>query len=503
MFQKFAQIFFCVMRKAIYLSLCLCCAIAVKAQETVLSLDSCRAMALRNNKELKITGTEIDKAMWNHKVAESKYMPRINALGGYMYSGRKMELLSKKQKNALSTAGTKTSEQFKAYLNENPALAKALEGYSSLLSGMDVPLNMVGMSIVNAFETDTHNALSAGVTLTQPMYMGGKIRAYNNITDIQIDIARNAHELEAIDIIVGVDETYWQIVSLQAKLKLAQQYLTLVDKLESDVSKMIAQGFQTKADLLSVKVKVNEAHVTIIQLTNGIAINKMKLCQLCGIDLNTKLRLANEDVDNTGDYQPLYAHDAVMQARANRIELKSLDKAVDIYKEKEKLVKSDYLPHVALTGSYLATNPSVYNSFEKKFKGDFHVGVVVTVPIVTCGERKYKMMAARDETDEARLRLADAREKIELQVNRNMQLKQEAQERIVTAKKSQDEANENLRCANLGLQENVIPVRDVIAAQTAWVKANTTMIDAQIDLRMASIYLDKSMGTLNYNHNGR
>ncbi len=481
----------------------MCCAVALQAQEAVLSLDSCRAMALRNNKELKISGTEIDRAGWNHKVAESQYLPRVNALGGYMYSARKMQLLSKKQRKGLSSMGTTASEQLQSYLEANPQLAQALSQYSSLLSGLDLPLNAVGMSIVDAFSTDTHNAMAAGVTLTQPVYMGGKIRAYNNITHMQIDLARNAHDLDAIDIIVEVDETYWQIVSLQAKLKLAQQYLSLVDKLESDVTKMVKQGFQTKADLLSVKVKVNEAHVTIIQITNGIAINKMKLCQLCGLDLNTPIRLANEEVDNSADYQALLPQEAVMQARSNRLELNSLDKAIDIYKEKEKLVKSDYLPHVALVGSYLATNPAVYNGFEKKFKGDFHVGVMVTMPIFTAGERKYKMMAARDETDEARLRLAEAREKIELQVNRNMQLKQEAQERIVTARKSQDEANENLRCANLGLQENVIPMRDVIAAQTAWVKANTTMIDAKIDLRMASIYLDKSMGTLNYNYNGR
>lgn len=75
-----------------------------------------------------------------------------------------------------------------------------------------------------------------------------------------------------------VDEAYWQIVALQSKKRLAESYLQLVQKLDNDVQLMIGEGFATKADGLSVKVKVNEAKVTMIQVDNGLALSRMLLC---------------------------------------------------------------------------------------------------------------------------------------------------------------------------------------------------------------------------------
>ena len=57
---------------------------------------------------------------------------------------------------------------------------------------------------------------------------------------------------------------------------------------------MVKEGVATKADELSVKVKVNEAEITLTQVENGLSLSKMVLCQLCGIPLNSDIRLADE-----------------------------------------------------------------------------------------------------------------------------------------------------------------------------------------------------------------
>ena len=43
-------------------------------------------------------------------------------------------------------------------------------------------LDQAGNSLVDALRTDTRNVYAGALTLTQPLYMGGKIRAYNKIT---------------------------------------------------------------------------------------------------------------------------------------------------------------------------------------------------------------------------------------------------------------------------------------------------------------------------------
>lgn len=130
----------------------------------------------------------------------------------------------------------------------------------------------------------------------------------------------------------------------------------------------------------------------------------------------------------------------------------------------------------------------------------WNVGVMVNIPLVTWGERSYKVKAAQAEAARARYQLEETREKIELQVNQSRQKLEEATERLHTAERSREEADENLRHATLGLQEGVIPVSNVLEAQTAWLSAHSTYVSAQIDLRLADLYLRKSRGTLTLSH---
>ena len=60
------------------------------------------------------------------------------------------------------------------------------------LGNIDIatPLNGLGQSLVDAFRTDTRNMYAGALTLTQPLYMGGKIRAYNKITRYAEELAR-------------------------------------------------------------------------------------------------------------------------------------------------------------------------------------------------------------------------------------------------------------------------------------------------------------------------
>ena len=112
-----------------------------------------------------------------------------------------------------------------------------------------------------------------------------------------------------------------------------------------------------------------------------------------------------------------------------------------------------------------------------------------------------KVKAARAEAANAILRLEETREKVELQVCQNKQKVQEATERLQTALRSCEEADENLRYATLGMQEGIIPISNVLEAQTAWLKSHSEHVSSQIELKLANLYLLKSAGLLNINNN--
>ena len=490
------------MRKFFCFIWLVCLTFSVGAQE-VLSLDSCRALAIANNKELLISQEKINSAHYQRKAAFTNYLPDISATGGYMRTQKEISLLSDAQKGALGSMGTQVSgamqNGIQGILTQHPELTQNPQFMALIqaLGSVDVasPLNGLGNSLVDAFRTDTRNMYAGALTLTQPLYMGGKIRAYNKITKYAEELARQQHDSGLQDVILSTDQAYWQVVSLASKKKLAEGYLKLLQKLESDVDKMIAEGVATKADGLSVKVRVNEAEMTLTKVEDGLSLARMLLCQLCGIDLSSPITLADENMEDIPLLTP-ETHFDMSTAYANRPEIRSLELATQIYKQKINVTRAEHLPSIALMGNYMVTNPSVFNSFENKFKGMWNVGVMVQIPIWHWGEGIYKTKAAKAEARIAQYQLQDAREKIELQVNQSAFKVKEASKKLVMATKNMEKADENLRYATLGFKEGVIATSNVLEAQTAWLSAQSEKIDAQIDVKLTEIYLKKSLGTL-------
>lgn len=469
----------------------------IQAQRT-LNLDSCRTLALSNNKELRMSKEKVNAAHYQQKAAFTNFLPKIDMMGTYMRTEKEISLLSDDQKSAISNIGTAVApmgQKLQQILSSDPSLAPLLTPLQSVMGTLPGALNQVGQGMVDALRTDTRNMFGGMVTLTQPIFMGGKIIAYNKITKFAEQLAESQHATELQDVILNTDQAYWQVISLVNKKKLAESFLELVKKLDSDVSKMVAEGVATKADELSVKVKVNEAEMTLTKVENGLSLSKMVLCQLCGIPLDTPITLADESMENI-TLPDTYIEGNVNTALSNREELKSLELASKIYRQKVNVTRSEFLPSVGLTATYLVTNPSLVNGFERKMRGMWGVGMMVKIPVFHWGEGIYKVKAAKAEANIAQYKLDDVKEKVELQVTQATYKVNEATKKLAMAEKNMAKADENLRYANLGFQEGVIPTSNVLEAQTAWLSAQSGKIDAQIDVKMSEIYLNKSMGTL-------
>ena len=483
------------MKKLFLLTILLSLTFIVKAQ-SFLSLDSCRALALANNKDLLISNEKINAAHYQHKATFTNYLPSFSATGTYMRNQKEFSLLNNDQKAALSGLGTNLAgplQQAAGIIAQlHPEIASQIPALGASLTSA---FNEAGSSLVDALRTDTRNVYAGAITLTQPLYMGGKIRAYNKITKYAEELAQQQHQGGMQEVIMSTDQAYWQVISLVNKKKLAEGYLKLLQQLDSDVEKMIAEGVATKADGLSVRVKVNEAEMTLTKVEDGLSLARMLLCQLCGIDLSSPITLADENMEDIPLLTP-ETHFDMSTAYANRPEIRSLELATQIYKQKINVTRAEHLPSIALMGNYMVTNPSVFNSFENKFKGMWNVGVMVQIPIWHWGEGIYKTKAAKAEARIAQYQLQDAREKIELQVNQSAFKVKEASKKLVMATKNMEKADENLRYATLGFKEGVIATSNVLEAQTAWLSAHSEKIDAQIDVKLTEIYLKKSLGTL-------
>lgn len=481
------------------------------AAQRLLSLDSCRAMALRNNKQMSVSKVKQEIAANLRKSARTKYLPHISALGGYEWTSREISLLSDEQKETLSHLGTGVSTNIGNQLNQT--MAQMPQGVWSVLGALGITPeslqqqftpalnnlaglgNGIGQKVVDAFHTDTRNMFAGSIMVTQPVFMGGAIVAMNKLADINEEMMANSAETRRQQTIYSIDQAYWQVVSLRHKQKLAQAYYDLVQKLDGDVQKMIREGVATRSEGLSVSVKVNEAEMALTKVNDGLVLSKMLLCQLCGLPLREQVTLADEESDELaiGGQKAQVDMEAVM---ARRPELKQLQNMVDMSRQLTNILKAGNLPQVLLTGGYVVTNPNLFNSFQRKFGGMWNIGVLVRIPIWNWGDVAYKVRASKGATTIANLEMEEVREKIELQVSQSAFQVDEANKKLDMAKASTAKADENLRTANLGFREGVISSTTVMEAQTAWLQAQSQKIDAEIDVKLSQVNLQKALGVL-------
>lgn len=455
------------------------------------SLDSCRNMAVHNNKTIRMAEEGLRGAGYERKAAKSLYLPGIDFVGTYMYNQRTINLLSEDAK--LPTMSFDPSTQtFKYNILTDPSGAPIKDPST----GGYIPTE-VAVIPKEAMSFDTHNVFAGAFTLTQPIFMGGQIKAMNEITKYAEKLAQAARNSVVQDVVFAVDQAYWLVVSLNSKKKLADSFVTLVDTLRYSVNAMVEEGVATRSDLLMVDVKLNEAKIARTKVENGLTLARMALAQVCGLPVNSDMRLADEDFDMAPPVMPAPVLN-MEDVYARRQDLEVVRQGISVLSSREKLAMGNMLPKIALVGAYEFSNPNLNDGFRKRFGGGFSVGATVAIPIWHWGGNYNHYRATKAATNAQRLMLEDLEEKVDLQVKQAKFSFEEAFKTYNMTQSNMESAEENLRSARLAFREGLMTTNDVIAAQTAWVQANSEKIDARIGIHLCEVYLDKVIGKMNY-----
>lgn len=474
--------------------------------QQVLTLDECRQMAVENNNSLKTAQQKIKVAGYDRNIALANYFPKITATGTYMYTSRDWKLIDDDKAAEIQNAGTTlqndVTNKMMQIMSDKDVMTKYMTdaAFKKLIDGLQTtdiatPINAIGQHITDALTLDMHNLCGVVVSVQQPVFMGGKIVASNQMAKYAEELAQSQYDAEHAQVLADIEQAYWQIVSIAAKKNLAENYADLLRQMGKDVDALVAEGFATPSDALTIKVKMNEAEMLYTKATNGLALAKMLLCKECGLPLDSEITLADETLDAipVPQMSPVISDEEVYAARP---EIRSLDLAKKIYDKKVAVVRADGLPTVAVMANYAVTNPNVYNGFQNKFGGFFSAGVLVNVPIFHGTEAIQKTKKAKAEAALTQYRLDDAKEMISLQVAQLRQQEGEALEKLTMAESNLENAEENLRVATAGWNEGMIASNVVLQAQTAWLQAHSEYIETGVELQMCSVNLAKAEGRL-------
>ena len=426
--------------------------------QRVLTLDSCRSLAKEHSRTLQQKDEEIKAAHAKKQQVMTNFFPQVAARGVYLHMQKELHLID-----------------------------------------WDKPLGHLNFLIPERLRhlgtVDLRNLWVGNVTAIQPLFLGGKIISGYKMASLAERLQGELRQTAETEVETKLDETYWQVVSLRSKERLLDQLIRLLEQTVKDVDASIDAGVATKVDGLSVRTKLSEAEVKRSQVVNGLELSRMLLADLCGLSEDEPFTLAEEghlqELLLSTQTAPIARDEDTEAAIERRSEIRSLRLVDSIYSKRVNMESASLFPKLYGVASYSTTNPNSFQGQKKEFGGQYYLGLMLEVPISDLFSGTFKRRQAKAEHRVKQLELAEARSKINLQIKQALRTADDAHRAYTTALSAVKMAEENMRYAKAGYDEGVIPLLNYTMAQTAWMSAQDSLIDAQIRVLLTESKLKK------------
>ncbi|HKL33153.1 MAG TPA: TolC family protein [Tangfeifania sp.] len=443
-----------------------------------MTLQQCRKMALQKNEDLKMADRQLEKARTEKDAAKTLRLPKFSATGTGIYINQDFE-----QELTLPTKKpNQQTGELEPNIMINPATGEPVIGPDG-----NPVFNMYAFLPLSVSLKGTY---LAGVTMEQPIYTGGKINAGNEMAKIGVEMAGENIELQQMNTLVEADKVYWNYVSVNQKVKLAQEAVDLLGEIVEDVRNSYEVGMIHKNDLLKAQVEYNNATLDLHKAKNGHELIRMNLCRITGLPLNTQVVA----LDTLINVEPILMNDS-SAVISERPEYQLLEKNIHLQEENIKMTRADFLPTAGIQAGYSYLGGLEFGN-ESYSNSGLNVMASLKIPIFHWGEGAKKIDAAKIDKEISTLKLEKNRQLLQLEVEQarlNLNL---AYERIQMSETALEQAEENLRITRDNYEVGMEKLTDLLKAQTQWQEAHSNLIDAKTDYKIKKTNWLKVTGRL-------
>lgn len=265
---------------------------AAQPQKRFLTLEQCRSIALDSSTILRSARMMEEKTALDRMAVITNFLPKFSAYGLYLWTSSTFDY---------DFSGGALPIYKNVYGNLVPDLMKDAAGNIIYNNGIPV-FNQYAVIPPMTLSVDLANTFTAGVSVTQPVFMGGKIISGYRMADIGTEMAGLNSRLKASEVIVSVDEAYWMYVKTCRLLETAGSFCSTVDSMYAFVQNAMDVGMATSTDLIKVEVQRNNAALALAKARNGQRLAMMNLCHILGLPLTTEIEVDQSgfDLDSTG-----------------------------------------------------------------------------------------------------------------------------------------------------------------------------------------------------------
>lgn len=419
----------------------------VHAQES-LTLEECRKLALENNETIQKSVIETQQAKLDRQIAFTAYLPKLsgNATGAYLTE--------------------KETDMGKLSFN---------------------------------------GVYMAGLSIQQPLFMGGKIMANYHRNKTRVELAKENLRLTRQQVITETDQIYWNYVAVKEKVELLKQYILQLDSVLANTKTKVDNQFSTESDLLRINSHISQAKYNLQKTENGLSICKMALCHQIGLPLDATISIEEtiESLKSSIDSGKIPLGNIF-----NRPEFAMLQHKITINEQDVKMARSEFMPTLGLGIGYNWLGNIKYKMYAEDENGnrrmnsgtfDTNTGSIMlslSVPLFRFGEGMKKVKRARLSVDVARLDMMEKERQMEIEKEQAIRNLHDGMVMIESASVSRNQAEENLRIMRIRYEEGYAILTDLMDAQNMWQEANVSAIEALTQYKIYETEYRRTIGIL-------
>ena len=446
------------MKKIITLILSsVCCCLTATAQ--TYSLQQLKDSALHHNMAIRSAQYRIDAAQEQRKEAFTKYFPSVSGTG-FVFNANK----------GMAETTLNPSEMISPELGMALAQSFPPEALAALA-------NPVSISMMK-------NGALAGINAVQPIFAGGQIINGNKLAKVGEEAARLQLQLSENEVENQTEQYYWQIVSMQEKLKTIDAVDSMLAGIHKDVDVAVRAGVAMRNDLLQVQLRQNELKSQRLKLNNGIDIVRQLLAQYCGLS-TSEFTLAQPSLQDESLAMNAIAPDSALP---NIPEYQLLQKQVEVANLQRKMEIGKNLPSVAVGAGYNYHNMlDVDRTFAMVF-------ATVSIPISDWWGGSHAVKRSKLEYQKALDEQQDKSELLKIRMRNAWNSVVESHQQLAIAQQSIEQAAENLRLNQNFYKAGTHKMSDLLEAQMLYQQSLDRRVDAFINYQICLLNYRQASG---------
>ena len=408
------------------------------------TLQQLKDSALRNNIAVRSARLSIDAAQQQRREAYTKYFPNVSGTGLWFNANRGMAKLDVDPSGMISPElGATLAQMFPP------------EALAALAS----PVTMSMMK----------NGTVGSLTAVQPVFAGGQIVNGNRLARVGEDVSRLQLQLSEQEVERTTEQYYWQLVSLQEKMRTVDAVDTLLADIYKDVDVAVRAGVALRNDLLQVQLRQNDVASQRLKLQNGVSLLRLLLAQYCALR-DTTFILAQP-------FPSLQGEGLGVGSVTLLSEYRLLEKQVEAATLQKKLEVGKQLPSVAVGAGY------TYHNLLDRDHTFAMLFATVSVPISDWWGGSHAVKRRKLELQKVEEQLADNAQLLEIRMQKAANDVAEARQQLQLAERSIQQAEENLRLNRNYYQAGTSRMADLLEAQLLYQQARDRHTDAFADLQ--------------------